>query len=147
MKYSEAERGRIFVIRLEDGDILHEEIEKFAQEKSISCAYLTAVGGIDEGSKLVCGPEDGRAETIHPEIIDINNVHEVTGTGTIFPDKDGKAVLHMHLACGRYEKTITGCVRTGVKVWHVLEIVLIELRNCSAKRLKDKATGFELLEP
>ncbi|MDY6863052.1 MAG: DUF296 domain-containing protein, partial [Thermodesulfobacteriota bacterium] len=29
MKYSQAKPGRIFVIRLEDGDIIHEEIEKF----------------------------------------------------------------------------------------------------------------------
>ena len=147
MKYSEAERGRVFVIRLEDGDIIHEKLEQFAKEKSISCAYLTAVGGIDKDSRLVCGPEDGRADTIHPEIFNITNVHEVTGTGTIFPDKDGKPSLHMHLACGRGEATITGCVRTGVKTWHILEIVLVELINCSAKRLQDKTTGFNLLEP
>ncbi len=30
MKYSQARLGRIFVIRLEDGDIIHEELEKFA---------------------------------------------------------------------------------------------------------------------
>ena len=35
MKYSQAKQGRIFVIRLEDGDIIHQEIEKFAREKSI----------------------------------------------------------------------------------------------------------------
>lgn len=147
MKYSEAEQGRIFVIRLEDGDVIHEKIEQFAREKSISCAYLTAVGGIDKGSQLVCGPEDGRAETINPEIINVTNVHEVTGTGTVFPDKDGNPSLHMHLACGRYEQTLTGCVRPGVKVWHILEIILVELLNCSARRLKDKTTGFNLLEP
>ena len=32
MKYAEARAGRIFVIRLEDGDIVHEAIEKFARE-------------------------------------------------------------------------------------------------------------------
>ena len=35
MKYSQAKQGRTFIIRLEDGDIVHEEIEKFAREKSI----------------------------------------------------------------------------------------------------------------
>ncbi|MBA3036272.1 MAG: DUF296 domain-containing protein, partial [Desulfobacterium sp.] len=30
MKYSEAKQGRIFVVRLEDGETVHEEIEKFA---------------------------------------------------------------------------------------------------------------------
>ena len=147
MKYSEAKRGRIFVIRLEDGDIIHEKIEQFAADNSISCAYLTAVGGIDKGSRLVCGPKDGRAKTIDPGIVEINDVHEVTGTGTIFPGKSGKPSLHMHLSCGRNETTITGCIRTGVKTWHVLEVVLVELVNCSAKRLLDKTTGFNLLEP
>ena len=31
MKYSEAKPGRIFIIRLEDGEIIHEEIEKLFQ--------------------------------------------------------------------------------------------------------------------
>ena len=35
MKYSQAKQGRVFVIRLEDGDVIHEEIEKFAREKGI----------------------------------------------------------------------------------------------------------------
>lgn len=30
MKYSEARPGRIFVLRLEDGEIVHEVIERFA---------------------------------------------------------------------------------------------------------------------
>lgn len=147
MKHSEARRGRVFVIRLEDGDIIHEKLEQFARENFISRAYLTALGGIDKGSRLVCGPENGRAETIHPEIIDIDNVHEVTGTGTIFPGSDGNPSLHMHLACGRYKETICGCVRPGVKTWHVLEVVLVELIDSFASRKRDEATGFNLLEP
>ena len=38
MKYSEAKQGRVFIIRLEDGDILHESIEAFAREHSIKAA-------------------------------------------------------------------------------------------------------------
>ena len=53
----------------------------------------------------------------------------------------------MHIACGRKESTITGCVRTGVKTWHVLEIILMELIDTSAVRAIDSATGFELLRP
>jgi predicted DNA-binding protein with PD1-like motif len=53
----------------------------------------------------------------------------------------------MHLACGRSNDTVTGCVRTGVKVWHVMEVVLFELTGSSAKRVYDEATGFELLSP
>ena len=72
---------------------------------------------------------------------------EVTGSGTIFPDDTGTPILHMHIACGRHSSTTTGCVRRGVKTWHVLEIVLTELLDCSSARLPDPATGFKLLVP
>ena len=147
MKYSEAKQGRIFVIRLEDGDILHEEIEKFAEEKSIHAGMLVAVGGVDKGSRLIVGPEDGRAEKINPMQLLLDNVSEITGSGTLFRDDAGQPILHMHIACGREDKTVTGCVRSGVKVWHVMEIILIELTNSTAVRKMDETTGFKLLQP
>jgi len=147
MKYSEAKAGRVFVMRLEDGDIIHEAIEAFAKEHSIKAAALVAVGGIDSGSVLVVGPEEGRSKPVTPMETTLDNVYEISGTGTIFPDKDGNPVLHMHIACGREKHTITGCVRRGVKVWHVLEVVLQELTGTTAARLPDRETGFELLVP
>jgi len=147
MKYSEARRGRTFVIRLEDGDVLHEEIERFAAEKSIRAASLIAVGGADEGSRLVVGPEDGRASPVIPMEHVLDNVHEIAGVGTLFPDRDGNPILHMHMACGRKASAVTGCVRRGVKVWHVMEVILTELTDTKAVRKLDAATGFELLSP
>jgi predicted DNA-binding protein with PD1-like motif len=147
LKYSEASYGRVFVIRLEDGDILHEEIERFAQERGIRAAMLIAVGGVDRDSCLVVGPEDGRAAQITPMQYVLEEVHEVAGTGTLFPGEDGRPVLHMHLACGREDRAVTGCVRRGVKVWHIIEVVLLELTDTDAVRRLDATTGFELLEP
>lgn len=147
MKYCQARQGRIFIIRLEDGDIVHESIEAFAREQSIRSAALIIVGGADKGSRLVVGPQDGRAEKIVPMTHVLENVHEVAGTGTIFPDAKGNPVLHMHMACGRDDDTVTGCVRSGVVVWHVMEVVLFELVDNMAKRAFDAATGFDLLKP
>lgn len=147
MKYSEVKQGRIFVIRLEDGDIIHECIEKFAEENNISTASLTIVGGIAKGSILVVGPEDENAAEIIPKEYTIEEMHEITGTGTLFPDAEGKPILHMHIACGCDDITITGCIQRGVKTWHVLEVILTELTDCYAKRILDKKTGFKLLEP
>jgi predicted DNA-binding protein with PD1-like motif len=147
MKYSEAKYGRVFVIRLEDGDIIHQSIEKFAREKNIRSAALVILGGADDGSKLVVGPADGRASPVIPLEHTLKGAHEITGTGTIFPNEKGEPVLHMHIASGRKTSTITGCVRKGVKTWHVLEVILFELFDTHAKRSYDKLTGFELLEP
>ncbi len=147
MKYSETKRGRTFVIRLEDGDVVHEAIERFAREQKIEAAALVIVGGADAESKLVVGPEEGRSKPVVPMEHVLDNVYEVAGTGTLFPDEDGNPVLHMHMACGRKDSTVTGCVRRGVKVWHVMEAVLFELIDSTAVRVHDDATGFQLLEP
>ena len=44
MKYSQARQGRVFVIRLEHGEVLHEVLERFALEKKIAAAALILVG-------------------------------------------------------------------------------------------------------
>ena len=147
MKYSQAEQGRVFVIRLEDGDIIHEELERFAREKSITAAALIIIGGADKGSTLIVGPEEGRAEPVVPMEHVLDNVREVAGTGTLFPDENGEPLLHMHMACGRNESTVTGCIRRGVKVWQLMEVVLFELVDSTAVRRLDDAIGFPLLEP
>lgn len=147
MKHAEAKPGRVFVIRLEDGDILHECLEQFAVEHGIRAGTLIAVGGADAGSRLVVGPQDGRATTIVPMEQILAKVAEVTGTGTLFPDESGRPVLHMHLACGRESRTVTGCVRRGVKTWQVMEVILFELTDCPAARRLDPVTGFALLQP
>ena len=137
MKYSEAVLGRVFVIRLEDGDVVHECIEDFAAEKGVRAGAMIILGGADTGSRLVVGPESGRAEKIVPMTRLLQNVHEVAGVGTLFPDAASRSILHMHMACGRELSTVTGCVRTGVKVWHIMEAVLFELTETDARRIYD----------
>jgi predicted DNA-binding protein with PD1-like motif len=147
MRYSEAKTGRVFIVRLEDGDILHEEIEQLAVKENIKAAAVTIVGGIDQGSKLIIGPEDGRADNIKPMEAIVDNVYEAAGTGTLFPDEDGNPILHLHLAAARGDKVIGGCVRSGVKTWQVLEVIVMELTDSSALRKFDPITGFKLLHP
>ncbi len=147
MKYSRAKQGRVFVIRLEDGETVHEEIEKFARTKSIKAGALLIVGGAAEGSKLVVGPEMRQARPIHPMEHIIEDVHEIVGTGTLFPDEAGHPILHMHMACGRSNNTVTGCIRSGVKAWQVMEIILYELVDTTSKRVFEPELGINLLHP
>ena len=147
MKYSEAKQGRVFVIRLEHGEIVHQEIEKFASEKLIEAAALIAIGGAARGSRFVVGPADDTARPINPMEHVLDHVHEITGAGTLFPDEHGEPMLHMHLACGRETVTVTGCIRNGVKVWQVMEIILMELVESTGSRFLDPTLGFNLLRP
>ena len=147
MKYSEALTGRVFVLRLEDGEIVQEQIEKFALEKSILSAKVQLLGGVDKGSLIIVGPEKSRSSKIVPILITLNDMHEAVGNGTIFQNKKGIPKLHCHLSCGRNQNTICGEIREGVKVWHVMEVIITELINCNVVRKQDETTGFELLLP
>jgi predicted DNA-binding protein with PD1-like motif len=147
MKFTSATPGRIFILHLEDGEILHETVEAFAREQGIRSAALIVLGGADEGSRLVVGPQEARSSPIVPMERVLDGTCESTGVGTIFPNAEGKPVLHMHIACGRKDETVTGCVRRGVKVWQVMELILWELTGTDAKRILESATGFELLQP
>jgi len=147
MKYSEARPGRVFVIRLEHGEILHETIETFARINDVKAATLIALGGADKGSRLVVGPEHGESPPFNPMCHILDDAHEIAGVGTLFPDEDGNPVLHMHIAAGRGESAVAGCVREGVKIWQVGEVILQEIVGTAALRRHDPGSGFQLLEP
>jgi predicted DNA-binding protein with PD1-like motif len=148
MRYSEARLGRIFVVRLEDGDIVHQCLENLARAENLRAAAITIVGGLDEGSRLVVGPLEPRATPpIIPMSSTIHDVREVVGVGTLFPNAKGEPIVHIHMACGREDHTITGCIRLGVRVWHVMEAIVTELLDTEASRQFEPESGFELLSP
>ncbi len=147
MKYTETTEGRVFVLRLEDGEIVQEQIENFAMMKEIHSAKIQMIGGADKGSKLIVGPKEGRSSKIIPVVATLDEMHEAVGNGTIFRNEQGIPKLHCHLVCGRKNNTLCGEIREGVKVWHVMEVIITELTDCKATRKPDTQTGFDLLQP
>jgi predicted DNA-binding protein with PD1-like motif len=105
------------------------------------------LGGADDGSRLVVGPAEDRGLPLEPMERVLVHAHEVSGVGTLFLDDEGQPVLHMHMACGRRGDTTTGCVRRGVKVWHVMEVVITELLDSAARRMTEPPLGLKLLQP
>ena len=146
MKYSTAQLGRVLVVRLEDGDVVHECIEEAARAEGIARAAVILVGGAAGGSRVVVGPEDGTARPVTPMERVLHDVHEMAGAGTLFPDESGRTVLHVHAAFGRDDRVTAGCIRNGVSTWVVAEAIVIELTGNDATRRVDPASGFELLE-
>ena len=146
MQFTEAKMGRIFIIRLHDGDHLPDVLENFAAEQHVSSALCFFLGGAKENSLVVVGPKDGKAFPPEPMTTLLEGVHEACGVGTIIQNEAGKPKLHMHAAFGRNEETVTGCVRLGVDVWQIGEVVIIELTGAQVQRAVDKKTGFEFLE-
>ena len=143
MKASEGKVGRIFVVRLEDGDHLPDALENLAADKNIRAASVILLGGIGRG-RVVVGPETPVVPP-KPMIAEFEDVHEIAAVGTIFRNADDKPTLHLHAALGRDGRTITGCTRTGVEVWLIAEAIITEITGTNAHRILH--AGLELLEP
>jgi predicted DNA-binding protein with PD1-like motif len=146
MQFAEAKIGRVFVLRLQDNDRLPDMVESFAGQQGVKRALCFFLGGVKEGSRIVVGPRNGEQIPPEPVVLPLNGVHESCGLGTIFPDETGKPKLHMHASFGRGNRGVIGCVRTGVDVWRIGEVTVIELLCPQACRAVDKETGFEFLE-
>jgi predicted DNA-binding protein with PD1-like motif len=143
MKATTGSIGRIFIIRLEDGDVVPDCLERFAVENTVGCAQVMLIGGIG-GGNMVVGPRHSDEMPPDPMLLPIDGAHEVAAVGLLVPDADGKPMLHIHGALGRAGQTITGCLRPGVKTWLVGEAVMIEVLGAAAARHPDAATGFSL---
>ncbi len=143
MKVSQGRVGRVFGVRLDDGDHLPEAIEDLAREKGITAASVILLGGIGKG-KVVVGPKTP-AIPPDPMVTELDGVHEISAVGTIFANEAGEPILHLHGALGRDGRTITGCTRTGLEVWLVAEAIITEITDTSAKRVLEH--GLELLQP
>ncbi len=143
MKVSQGSVGRVFVVRLEDGDRLPEALEDLAKQKNINAASVIVLGGIGKGT-IIVGPETP-AIPPKPTTTNLDGVHEIAAVGTIFANEAGEPILHLHAALGRDGRTITGCTRTGVEVWLVAEAIVTEIVHTKARRVLEH--GLELLEP
>jgi predicted DNA-binding protein with PD1-like motif len=145
MKASEGHVGRVFVIRLENGDVIPDCIEHFAYEKKIALGQVVMIGGIGDG-QVVVGPRHSDEMPPEPMLLPIDGAHEIVGIGLIAPNEQGQPVLHAHAALGRSGNSTTGCLRPGVTTWIVGEVILHEILGVDAIRVLSKKTGFELLE-
>ena len=145
MHYTEGKMGRVFVLRLEDGERLNDTLEAFAREQNLPHALAFFLGGSATGSKVVVGPDADSVDAVVPLIHMLQGSQEVLAVGTLIPDEAGQPVLHMHAAAGREGRATVGCTRAGVDVWLVGEVVLLEMVGADARRRKDPETGFQLL--
>jgi predicted DNA-binding protein with PD1-like motif len=146
MQYQEGSIGRVFALRLEEGDRLPDTLEAFAREHDLSAAMVIYVGGAKGGSRLVVGPDASRPDAIVPLVHSLTGIQEVLAVGTLFPDEKGEPVLHLHAATGREGNATVGCSRAGVEVWLVGEVIILEILGTKGRRRPEPPSGFSLLQ-
>jgi predicted DNA-binding protein with PD1-like motif len=143
MQFSEGNIGRIFVLRIDDGEDLIESVTEFVQKKDLKFVMGLFIGALSDG-KVVTGPE---FPVIPPVQLfeTYESAWEVFGMVTIYPSADGPK-LHIHSALGRGREALVGCLREKASVYLVNEIVLFEFVGLNAMRELDQRSGFFLLK-
>ncbi|MGM0653153.1 MAG: PPC domain-containing DNA-binding protein [Bacillota bacterium] len=146
MKAAEGKVGRVFVIRLEDEDVIPDCLEAFAKEKGVKTGLVTMIGGVSEGN-IVTGPRKTGEMPPDPLITPVEEAHETIGLGVIALDENECPKLHLHGALGRTGSFMAGCFRPGLKTWLVGEVIITEITGIESRRVLDEKSGFALLRP
>ena len=143
MKYQVGETGRVVVARFEDGDRILEGITQIARDEQIRAGIFHIVGGMKKG-KFVVGPQKDELPPV-PVWRELDESHEVVGTGTIFWQGD-EPKLHFHGAYAKFDTVKAGCMRKDAETFLVLEVVIIEIKGVTAVRELDPVSGMVLLK-
>lgn len=143
MEYQIGNPGRIVVARLHENDHLYESVVTICTKESIRSAVFWVIGGV-QNVELVTGPVDSSARPITSISEKLDGVHEILGTGTVFPSENGELSVHMHASFGHDSHTVTGCPRISLDCWLINELIIQEIAGVEAVRVKDE-TGFSLL--
>ena len=145
MDYSVGLTGRTVVLRLNDGEAVYPAIESVAQKEGITSAVVWIIGGVKNGN-VVVGPKDATAIPLETMQERFSDEREIVGVGTLFLNGDDRPTLHLHAGIGKGASPIVGCPRKGLDCWLVDEVIILELINVKARRVKRKKCELELLE-
>lgn len=141
MQYSEGQVGRIFTVRIDDGEDFLREIQRFVTAMNVRCGTIQFLGALRSG-KIVTGPKEPVIPPT-PRGEEIFGGWELLGFATIYPGEDGPSI-HLHAAAGKGIRSLAGCLREKAEIYLVIEAIVTEFVGIVAKRLPDEKTGVNL---
>jgi uncharacterized protein len=141
MQYTEGQIGRVFVVRIDDGEDMLISLHQFINDKSIQAGSILFLGALMNG-RMVTGPEEPVIPPV-PHFVMFEGGWEVFGVGTIYPGECGPHI-HYHASVGRSGHALTGCLREKAITYLIVEAVILEFNGLSARREFDKRTQVHL---
>lgn len=141
MQYTEGQIGRVFVVRIDDGEDMLLSLREFIQDRNIQAGSIHFLGALMNG-RMVTGPEEPVIPPV-PHFVLFEGGWEVFGIGTIYPG-DGGPHIHYHGSVGRSGHALTGCIREKATTYLIVEAVIMEFTGLSARREFDEKTQVHL---
>ena len=141
MQYAEGQVGRVFVVRIDDGEDFLDSMRRFITDKGIQSGSVTFLGALMNG-RMVTGPEEPVIPPV-PHFVMFEGGWEVFGVGTIYPGEGGPH-MHYHASVGRAGHALTGCLREKATTYLIVEAVIIEFTGLAGRREFDERTQMNL---
>ena len=141
MQYTEGQLGRVFVVRIDDGEDMLVSLRQFILDKSIQAGSITFLGALMSG-RMVTGPEEPVIPPV-PHFVMFEGGWEIFGVGTIYPGEGGPHI-HYHASVGRSGHALTGCLREKATTYLIIEAVIMEFTGLKARREIDQKTQLHL---
>jgi uncharacterized protein len=144
MQYASGTMGRIFYLRFDHGEDLITNLHSFVKEHRIKSGMIHLIGALSQ-VHIVTGP---RKAVLPPDQIwqTLDEAHELVGIAMIRTGPDGPS-LHLHGSVGRERGALTGCIRSGAKVYIVIEAVITEFAGITITTMHDEKVGVDLPVP
>lgn len=138
MDYRKGSIGRVFMVRVDHGEDLLNELTGLALKEDITLAFFMVIGAMGE-AKLVTGP---RERSVPPDIVwsEFSDAREIIGAGNISME-NGSPKIHLHAAAGSSKGLTMGCIRKKAEAFMVLEVFIMEL-DIQAERMFNEKIGF-----
>ncbi len=141
MQYTEGQLGRVFVVRIDDGEDMLVSLRQFISDKGVHAGSILFLGALMNG-RMVTGPEEPVIPPI-PHFVMFEGGWEVFGVGTIYPG-DGGPHIHYHASVGRAGHALTGCLREKATTYLIVEVVILEFTGLSARREFDEKSQIHM---
>jgi predicted DNA-binding protein with PD1-like motif len=141
MQYTEGQLGRVFVVRIDNGEDMLVSLRQFIDDKAIRAGSILFLGALMNG-RMVTGPEEPVIPPV-PHFVMFEGGWEVFGVGTIYSGESGPHI-HYHASVGRSGHALTGCIREKAITYLIIEAVILEFTGLSARHEFDKKTQLHL---
>ena len=141
MQYTEGQLGRVFIVRIDDGEDMLVSLRQFILDKGIHAGSILFLGALMSG-RMVTGPEEPVIPPT-PHFVMFEGGWEVFGLGTIYMGEGGPHI-HYHASVGRAGHALTGCLREKATTYLIVEAVIQEFTGLSARREFDKKMQVHL---
>jgi hypothetical protein len=141
MQYTEGQLGRVFVVRIDDGEDMLVSLHQFIGDKGILAGSILFLGALMNG-RMVTGPEEPVIPPV-PHFVMFEGGWEVFGIGTIYPGEGGPHI-HYHASVGRAGHALTGCLREKATTYLIVEVIILEFTGLSARREFDEKSQIHM---